>query len=366
MVNQADLEGRLLKANINIMTKSAFLSTILLSVKHIISTEVPTAATNGLSIWYNPNFIEQLNNAELFGLVAHECWHIAFQHMSREGNRDPEVWNSAGDYVINNLLIEQGWVIPAGGLINPAYAGMSTDEVYNILIKEPKRKIPRNLEDLIEPPEELKEEDKHKLDSILIKAHIARNSSGVEAGQLPEEITRHIEKLLDPTLPWEQLLLRFINQLTKNEYSWARKNRRHIPYLPSMSGRALDHLVFAIDTSGSVSSEELGQMLSEIQGIQNTLCPEKLTILDCDCRINHIYECDSTTKIEELTFTGGGGTSFLPVIDYCNENGATALIYFTDLHATQIKEEQVFPILWVCTSSHAPASIGDTVYIQLD
>ncbi len=46
------VEDYLRHAKIDLMTKSVFLSTICLSLKHIFTYEVPTAATNGLSILY--------------------------------------------------------------------------------------------------------------------------------------------------------------------------------------------------------------------------------------------------------------------------------------------------------------------------
>ena len=100
----SDLEGQLLKAKIEIMTKSAFISTIALSLKHVITSDVKTADVNGFVIRYNPEFIKGQSIAQFAGLMAHECWHVAFQHLSRRNDRDPVLWNVAGDYVINHML----------------------------------------------------------------------------------------------------------------------------------------------------------------------------------------------------------------------------------------------------------------------
>ena len=99
-----DLEGKLLKAKVELMTRSAFISTIALSMRHVITDATKTADVNGTVIRYNPNFIKDLTIAQFAGLIAHECWHVAFQHMVRRGSKDPIIWNCAGDYIINFML----------------------------------------------------------------------------------------------------------------------------------------------------------------------------------------------------------------------------------------------------------------------
>ena len=98
------LDKKLLKAKIELMTRSVFLSTINLSVKHIVTDMVATAGTDCRQIMYNPDFCKNLTIIELTGLMAHECWHIAFMHKPRQGTRNHVLWNKAADYVINNRV----------------------------------------------------------------------------------------------------------------------------------------------------------------------------------------------------------------------------------------------------------------------
>ena len=103
--NQA--ETYLRHAKIDLMTKSVFLSTICLSLKHELTDKLPTAGTNGISILYNPEFLEKLTAQERTGLLAHEVWHVAFNHLSRINDRDRVTWNKAGDYVINFISMDE-------------------------------------------------------------------------------------------------------------------------------------------------------------------------------------------------------------------------------------------------------------------
>ena len=368
---EINLEGKLLKAKVELMTNSAFISTIALSMTHVITDKTATADVNGTVIRYNPEFLKNQSISQFAGLIAHECWHVAFQHLARRGNRDPIIWNCAGDYIINYMLTKAGFEIPTGGLLDKKYGdGWSTDQVYDDLIKEQKT---FNTESLMLDLREGTKDKNEKLTrdsavtNIIVRARTQAQMSGKQAvGEIPDEILRTIDQLLNPKLPWPVILHRFLDQRVREEYSWARKNRRYPSdtYLPSLHSYGLGNLTFAIDTSGSIEDEELQEMLSEIKGIQQMFNPERMTIIDCDSVIHKIHEIDQTTDILSLKFSGGGGTSFTPVLEYVEKHSTQALIYFTDLYGEEDLDPVNYPVLWICNSDHEPANIGETVYVD--
>ena len=366
-----DLEGKLLKAKIELMTRSAFISTIALSLRHVITDATATADVNGTVVRYNPEFLKGQTVTQFAGLMAHECWHVAFQHLARRGNRDPIIWNCAGDYIINHMLTKAGFEIPTAGLLDKKYGdGWSTDGVYDDLMKEKKDFNTANLMlDLREGDDG--DKDGPTLDSaitnIIVRARTQAQMGGKKLkGEIPDEILRILDELLNPKLPWQVILQKFLDQRVHEEYSWARKNRRYSSdtYMPSLYSYGLGHLTFAIDTSGSIDDGELQEMLSEIKGIQQVFNPEHMTIIDCDSKIHQIHDIDQTTDILSLEFHGGGGTSFQPVLDYVEEHPTQALIYFTDLHGESTLDPVNYPVLWICNSDHEPATIGETVYVD--
>jgi len=367
-----DLEGKLLKAKIELMTRSAFISTIALSMQHVITTATRTADVNGTVIRYNPEFLKGQTVIQFAGLMAHECWHVAFQHLARRGNRDPIIWNCAGDYIINHMLTKAGFEIPTGGLLDKKYGnGWSTDGVYDDLMKEKKDFDTGTLMLDLREDGDAEEQDGPQLDSavtnIIVRAKTQAQIAGKQAtGEIPDEILRIIDELLNPKLPWQFILQKFLDQRVKEEYSWARRNRRYPSdtYMPSLHSYGLGHLTFAIDTSGSIQDEKLQEMLSEIRGIQQVFNPERMTIIDCDSVIHKIHDVTQTTDIMSLDFHGGGGTRFQPVLDYVSKNPTQALIYFTDLHGESTLDPVKYPILWICNSDHEPATIGETVYVD--
>lgn len=360
---------------------SVFITSILFSMKFHWSESVKTVQTNGLELTVNPNYFTGLNLEERSTLLAHEAWHVALGHTlpSRRGIRDAKQWNEAGDQVINNMLAEQGFRFPPDVHYDTRFKNQSTEEVFDVIYKEGQQKNnSRNQNqnnpfgnDVVDTPPEgeghtssFSNED--KIRQTICKASLA-NEQSKSKGQLPAELERLLDDLLNPKLDWTSLLQRFVNDFVNSDFTWTRPNKRFMPefYLPGNKSDSIRNLTVAIDTSGSVSESDLNAMLSEIQYIFDTVNPVELTLIDCDTRINHIYNCDSNTEIQSLKFTGGGGTSFKPVIEYCKKHSPVALIYFTDLWATQITEDPGFPILWVCYDSyHEPAPIGETIYYQ--
>jgi len=363
------VEDYLRHAKIELMTKSVFLSTICLSLKHSFSDALPTAGTDGMSIIYNPEFFKDLTAPERAGLLAHEVWHVAFNHFARVNGRDKRTWNLAGDYVINYMLIEAGYSLPKGGLYDKRFKDMSTEEVYDIIKTEDEDDQGRGdfLEDLLDAPDGTKEADVFdRVTDIIIQAQIQSKAAGKEHGEIPGEISRAIDELINPKLPWNQLLTRFLTNMIKDDYTWTRPNRRFFPqhYLPSQHSPTIGDIVVAIDTSGSVTDEDLLEMLSEIQDIRDIYKPESLKIIDCDWEIHNVFAVDKHDNILDLKFTGGGGTSFDPVIKYCDAHQPQLLIYFTDLYAEELNEETSYPIMWICNSEHEPAPYGETIYIK--
>lgn len=356
-------ERLLTKAKIELMTRSAFISTISLSLRHKISDEIPTAGTNGREVVYNPKFLDKLSFSEIVGLMAHECWHVAYGHLSRLGSRNPQYWNIAGDYVINLMLNDQGYQLPKEGYLDERFRDMSTEKVYDIVSEE----APEPDEDLIDLiNSDVTEEDIQNITDILVRASTQSKLSGKSRDEIPSEISRLIDDLINPKLNWKELLDRFLTATIKSEYSFRRPNRRFLPdvYLPSQLGNGLGHLTFAIDTSGSVNDEELTEMLSEIHSIRELMKPSEMTIIDCDSAIHHVHHVDENTDILDLEFTGGGGTSFQPVLDYIAQNPTQALVYFTDLYGEDSLNDVDYPILWICNSEHKPMNIGETIYIR--
>ena len=83
------------KSHILMDSRNAFLGALMCQLKQSWDETIPTASTNGTSIWWNPSWFLSLSKAARVTVQAHEVWHVARLHMIRRGTRDPRVWNHA-------------------------------------------------------------------------------------------------------------------------------------------------------------------------------------------------------------------------------------------------------------------------------
>jgi len=126
---------KLTRARVQLLLAQPFFGTLSLRLK-LVPGDLPTMATDGARIVYNPAFVGELRPAELEGTLAHEVMHCALGHQCRRGERDPRLWNEAADLAINPILISNGFTLPAGALIDPAFTNLSAEEIYARLLRK--------------------------------------------------------------------------------------------------------------------------------------------------------------------------------------------------------------------------------------
>jgi predicted metal-dependent peptidase len=104
----------------------------------------PTAMVDGKKIYYNPEWVKTLSDKQRIGLLCHEVLHPALQHLWRRGQREPELWNQACDYVVNSVIMGTkttqgtGYELPPEGLLDKRFDGMAVEQVYHHLKEEQK------------------------------------------------------------------------------------------------------------------------------------------------------------------------------------------------------------------------------------
>ena len=131
--HQIPSEVRIQKARTTLLLDHPFFGTLLFRLGGKALRSVATMATDGVSLFYNPEFVETLNAAELAGVLAHEVMHPALQHHTRRSDRDHARWNMACDYAINPMLLDAGLTLPKDVLIDNRFRGMSAERIYNLI-----------------------------------------------------------------------------------------------------------------------------------------------------------------------------------------------------------------------------------------
>lgn len=335
-------------AKVALMQKadSAFFTTICFSLKHEFTDSIRTACTNGLTIKFNPEFFMSLSTEERVFLMLHESMHVALMHVERfsmykDGNAAK--YNIAADHVINLMLIDRGYQMPKGGYADHIYQGMSTDEVYKLLPDD------QEMEDM-----DLQEFDGDKdkfhedVQDILVRAAVKSKMDNDKSGTIPGEIEIYLNKLLNPTLPWNRILQKYLFAKVKSDYTFKKPNKRFFPkhLLPSLYSEGLVNIAVAVDASGSVSDEEFMKFVTEINSIFKMLKPEKMTIIQFDTVIHSVDEVKSFSELRHIKFTGRGGTDVRCITNWAIEHKPTMLLVFTD-GGFQLNAEPFANSIWL-------------------
>jgi predicted metal-dependent peptidase len=362
-----DKNTQLDKAKIHLMANknSTFITTVLFYLHFKWDSAIPTAGTNGTRLRINPDFWMSLNLNEQIGLLCHETYHVVFKHMERRYDRDPERWNAAADYLINLMLDDAGFVLPEGGLLDEQYRDMSTVEIYDRLPENDGsnyQDVMMDVEGIEGTPEE-QQAISDEITSIILKA-ATQTEMANQAGTIPADIARLIDKIRNPVLPWHSILQNYLSSFNKDDYSWRRPNRRFEDiYLPSLYSEGLTSVAIAIDTSGSVSEADFNAFLSEVKGIHEMLHPKTMYIIDFDTTIKNIYTLTNDDTILNLNFNGWGGTDLTPVFEHFEKNHPDLLLVFSDLECTPIEKSPPYPVIWICNDNpDAKVNFGKLIH----
>lgn len=327
------LDQSLRKVKIKLMAKDPFLATLALDLPTRFTDEIPTAATDGVELLVNPSFWSNLSDAHKIGVFAHEVLHVAYMHTFRRKTRDPRLWNMAGDYVINLVLKDENYQLPDGCLYDTQYRNMSTEEVYEQLMKSaPPCSSNDPLQgDALQSPQN--KNTQQQVASKISNAKLATASAGKGIGSQGNEISRAIDTILRPQLPWYAILLQYCTDLKNQEYSWSRPNRRYTDvYLPSLQNTeyGMGGINVFIDVSGSIDDNTLNVFLAELKNIWESCNPDWVDLMAFSTRLN------KATRVEEewntkFDTSSTGGTSGGPVLNYINSCKEECVnIIFTD------------------------------------
>lgn len=190
-------------------------------------------------------------------------------------------------------------------------------------------------------------------------------------GNLPGCIEAIIKDLIDPKVPWQDVLNKWVDETTMNDYSFRVPDRRFLPQgivIPDLYDETLGTLVVAIDTSGSIfcDTEALATFEGELNGIIERVRPNRVHVLYCDTRVTHADEFTDQQPVK-LIPRGGGGTAFEPVGEWIEEHNLNprVCIYLTDLYGSFPAQEWPFPTIWcVYGDNRQRAPFGEMVYID--
>ena len=375
--DEKQVQLRIDRAKIAIMQQPAttFFSALLAQLKTIINREKPTGATDGIHLWLNPDYVAAHDNEELMFLLMHEILHVALDHCNWEIYKglNQYVLGIAMDHFINLYLIELGYKFIQGGYADPKYKNWSSMEIYHDLMKDPPEPPPDWQPDAIGKPDDMSEaEHKARVEDNMIKAALQAEMAN-DAGSIPGNIKIKIEKMISPELPWNLILYKYMDQYTKDDFSWSRPNRRFLPqfYLPNMQGEKLEGVLSATDVSGSMM-DEINEVMAENRYVKSLLGPDWFHFITFDTQIHHnkIYDQFEELPEDDMPDGGAGGTYLEPIIKYIVEERPIFALIFTDGYFTPPKMDKVeSDIYWIISKEgdsdfRAPHGVGTVIHMN--
>lgn len=369
--------NKVIKARTQLLISNPFFGCLAMHLKVVEQAdkkwwpmENTTMAVDGRCLYYFPKFVHELGERELIGVVAHECMHVAWMHMTRRGTRNPMVWNMAGDHVINLDLLKAGFTLPKCRLADDKFANMSTEEVYSRLYQElPKIKLKLKIAgdgegdgqpidiggcgavlDASKPGDQAgADQVAHEWEGIVRTAIAVAKTAN--AGRTPGYLERLVKELSRPKITWRDKTRDWIDQNMTTDFSWARPNRRWLSQriiLPGVVPDALHHLVFLGDVSGSISKELHRAYLSEVAGALDEGIADKMSVVYFDTSVRHVDEF-MRGDIVTSKVIAGGGTDYRPAFDWVRENApdASGVICLTDMFPSTWEIVPLdCPVLW--------------------
>lgn len=390
------IKSRLTKARTQLMLDKPFLGNLVLRLPLIAADSwCKTSATDAKSFYYNPEFIDSLSNHQIKFVLIHEALHCALTHFARRGNRTKHIWDLACDFAINPLLVKEGFHPPIDVPIFRQYEGMIAEEIYPMIDdnidQEPmdqhlyddnandeskqsdggmreddlqkeqeQQSTPESksndgnkggMSQLAQQPSALQPDEIDKLATQWQKNLASSAQLAQQAGKLDDEFAKLIDFFLQPQVSWQSLLAQYMSTFARDDFSYSRPSRRPgEAIMPSLRSHQLDVTV-AIDTSGSISQDEINEFVSEVDAIKANL-RAGITFLACDDKLSE-HSPWRYEAWEELQFPaslgGGKGTNFNPVFDYINtqDTPSDVLIYFTDAKGKFPEFEPEYPVLWL-------------------
>lgn len=369
----------LAKASKELMMIEPFYGFFLIMLNKIwTKTQVPTAGVckNGINyqLCINEDFWGSLDKKKELGILKHELLHVAFNHLTHFYFPDKRLANIAMDMEINQY-IDKTW-LPEDGIFIENYGDLELDykagcKYYYKKLQQAKQDKEQNGtsgceefdklcdqldggEDPVKNHDMWKDfQDLSETEKKLIEKQIKRvltqasdmaesKSRGCTPGEIKDLIK--VDEVLPPKFDWKNYVRRFSGTSSKVfTRKLRRKENRKFEDNPGLKIKMKKHVLLAIDTSGSVSNEEVKEFMGEMKHIHKT--GVAMTLAQCDTSIRKIEPYNGSN---ELNIEGRGGTEFDPILDYFNANlrTYTSLIYFTDGECYTTVKPQA-PVLWV-------------------
>lgn len=344
----------------NLVIGQPFFASILLRMD-IVETDEPTMSTNGRELRYNRTWWEKQPRLERHFILMHEALHVALLHHMRGKGKIHKNWNIACDYVINAILHRNGnrlfSVKPDNALFRDIEdASKTAEEVYTELIQNDSEGEgePEPEWGEVEQADPAGADDDKQNDLIQIQQLI---NTAKAQGDLPSYVEEAFTQFVSEKADWQSILSRWVEEVANADYTFMRPNSRFAHTgigMPTLYSEAYGGIAIAVDTSGSMSQEELQLAVGEVINASKTYEDNSQEI---NCRIIYfdaiVHSVDTIEDAEDVPPpVGRGGTDFRAPMKCINEmdDQPKGNVIITDGWCNSFGDEPEGDVLWMITS----------------
>lgn len=359
-----------------------------LTTSPAVGTLGVAAATGGVQLLHNPEFVLSLPTDQLVGVLLHEVHHVVLGHLTINPTDYPDQWalTVALEVSVNEFVRES---LPPGAIRLEQFPMLppmeSSGQRYRRLEQVKDRfvlSVP--LVGTIVETEGMFVGvlDNHEVwqgtqyDSEATRQAVAElvHQAAVEAGDLPEGLLlaagiasasgmglQTISNDRDGKLDWRRLLRRYAGRVLQSRPVFQRSPRRFPDLLGIIPGRrrvgAKVSVVAIIDTSSSISVECLEEIDGELHQLNRS---HPVHVIECDSEVQRTYRYHG--RLEYVR--GCGGTDFRPALDpaFLRPLRPGLIVYFTDGDGEAPEQSPPWPIIWCLTpGGQAPATYGRVI-----
>lgn len=371
-----DLRDDLSHDTVTLLNSEAFWGHVLVPIEKVVDPRLRASA----AVWVASHVLLKVHPIGYFrheqrlriGILKHELLHIVLKHPIRLAKYPiQKKANVAADLSINPMIGKEN--LPQTAILPEMYGfpdGLTAEEYYDLIPEPAKVKtLPGGPGAVIVPddpdefdidhnpylPDGIDQLDDHDWEGVIDNEGLAEividdmiREAERRCGDIPGGIKDMIRYREKHVVPWESIVRRFLGT-SKSNITWTKKRlSRRYKSRPGtkLEGRAT--ILFAIDSSGSISNEELSAFMTELWAAYQTGLVDLWAVI-CDAKITDVIH-----PIRKITLIEGrGGTDFRPVFEWAlNESHHPpfdGIIYLTDGYGTAPKHRPRIPTLWVIT-----------------
>ncbi len=370
---RAEVHDRVIIARVGLLLRHPFFGNMAtrMAVKNC-DDWCPTAATDGRTLYYNTQFFNMLTNKQIEFVIAHEILHCVFDHIIRREDRDPNIYNIACDYLVNNCLVRDkiGEIVTQIKIFQDfKYDNWSSEQVYDDIFDKYDEEELKQLGELLDEhvdwekdingntpsqkqsskkskkgkegegrPSYSKEELRKIRDEI--KESMISSAQAAGTGNLPGEIARMIKELTEPKMNWRELIRQQVQSTIRNDFTFQRPSRKgwHTnAIIPGMNFDNTIDICIGIDMSGSIGDAQGADFLGEVKGIMEEYDDYNIKVWCFDTKVYNEADFSPSdgSDLVEYEIMGGGGTDFMCNWAYMKEHDIVPkkFIMFTDGYA---------------------------------